>query len=207
MVNSEKYFAEVAQEWDEIRSGFFSEAMRDAAIRRADLPAGAVAADVGTGTGFVLHGLLEQAGELTGFDESPQMLDIARSSFAGYPHVQFRQAEGQHLPAEDNSFDAVFANMYLHHTSDPALAISEIVRTLKPGGKLVITDLDTHEEAWMREAMSDRWLGFERSDVQMWYEAAGLSKIDIDCAEGTCNCTGPQENDISLSIFVAIGEK
>jgi ubiquinone/menaquinone biosynthesis C-methylase UbiE len=205
--SSKEYFAGVAEEWDEIRSGFFNEAMRDAAVRKAGIPSGAIVADVGTGTGFVLRGLLEQAGELTGFDESPQMLDIARSSFAGYPHVQFRQAEGQHLPAEDNSFDAVFANMYLHHAPVPALAIVEMVRILKPSGRLVITDLDTHEEAWMREAMSDRWLGFERDDVQIWYKAAGLSKIDIDCAEGTCDCTGPQENDISLSIFVAIGKK
>jgi ubiquinone/menaquinone biosynthesis C-methylase UbiE len=207
MVNSKEYFAEVAEEWDEIRSGFFTEAMRDAAIRKADLPSGAVVADVGTGTGFVLRGLLEEAAELVGFDESPQMLAVARSSFAAYPRVQFRQAEGQHLPEADNTFDAVFANMYLHHVPDPAAAIVEMVRILKPGGKLVITDLDTHEEAWMRQAMSDRWLGFAREDVQTWYEAAGLSEVDIDCAEGTCNCHGPEEQDISLSIFVAMGEK
>jgi ubiquinone/menaquinone biosynthesis C-methylase UbiE len=207
MRESRDYFAEVAGEWDQLRSGYFSDAMRDAAIRKADLPAGAVVADVGTGTGFVLLGLLEQAEELTGFDESEEMLAVARNQFSGCPNVYFRQAEGQHLPGEDNTFDAVFANMYLHHAPDPALALSEMARILKPGGKLVITDLDTHEEAWMREAMSDRWLGFERDDVQMWYEAAGLSKIDIDCAEGTCDCTGPQENDISLSIFVAMGEK
>jgi ubiquinone/menaquinone biosynthesis C-methylase UbiE len=207
MVNSKEYFAEVAEEWDEIRSGFFSEAMRDAAIRKANLETGAVVADVGTGTGFVLRGLLGQAEELTGFDESEEMLTVARNHFAGYPNVQFRQAEGQHLPAEDNRFDVVFANMYLHHASDPAATIAEMVRILKPGGKLVITDLDTHEEAWMCEAMSDRWLGFDRDDVKIWYEAAGLSQIDIDCAEGTCDCSGPEEKDISLSILVAIGEK
>jgi ubiquinone/menaquinone biosynthesis C-methylase UbiE len=207
MVNSKEYFAEVAGEWDEIRSGFFSEAMRDAAIRRANLPSGAVVADVGTGTGFVLRGLLERAEELTGFDESEEMLAVARNHFAGYPNVHFRQAEGQQLSAEDNKFDAIFANMYLHHAPDPAATIAEMVRILKPGGKLVISDLDTHEEVWMREAMSDRWLGFARDDVQLWYKAAGLSRIDIDCAEGTCDCSGPEEKDISLSIFLAIGEK
>jgi ubiquinone/menaquinone biosynthesis C-methylase UbiE len=207
MVNSKEYFAEVAGEWDEIRSGFFTAAMRDAAIRKVALPTGAVVADVGTGTGFVLRGLLEQAEELVGFDESPQMLDVARGNFAAYPHVHFRQAEGQHLPQEDNTFDAVFANMYLHHAPDPAAAIVEMVRVLKPGGKLVITDLDTHEEAWMRQTMSDRWLGFARQDMQTWYKSAGLTNIDIDCAAGTCDCSGPDNNDISLRIFVAIGQK
>lgn len=207
MINSKGYFAEVAGEWDEIRSGFFSAAMRDAAIRKTDLAAGAVVADVGTGTGFVLRGLLEQAEALVGFDESEEMLAVARSNFANYPHVQFRLAEGRQLPAENDSFDAVFANMYLHHAPDPARAIAEMARILKPGGKLVITDLDTHKETWMRGAMSDRWLGFDRKDVRRWYAAAGLSQIDIDCAEGTCDCSGPEEKDISLSIFVAIGEK
>ena len=207
MTQSKTYFAEVAQDWDGIRSGFFTEAMRDAAIARAALPENALVADVGTGTGFVLRGLLAQAGELTGFDHSPEMLAVARSNFAGLLNVRFQLAEGQHLPAEDNYFDAVFANMYLHHAPDPQAAISEMARILKPGGKLLITDLDTHLEAWMREAMADRWLGFQREDVRRWYAAAGLHKIDVDCAQGSCDCTGPQQEDISLSIFVAIGEK
>lgn len=205
--NSRAYFAEVAEKWDGIRSGYFTEAMRDAAIGKAELPAGAVVADIGTGTGFVLQGLLDQASSLTGFDESAEMLAVARSNLAQHSHVQFRQAEGQQLPAGDNHFDAVFANMYLHHAPDPAAAIAEMARILKPGGKLVITDLDTHQQAWMREAMSDRWLGFEREQIRQWYTAAGLAEIDMDCAAGTCNCNGPQQENVSLSIFVAIGEK
>jgi len=59
----------------------------------------------------------------------------------------------------------------------------------------------------MQEAMADRWLGFAREDVQEWYERAGLTAVDIDCAEGTCDCTAPGGNDIALSIFVAIGQK
>ena len=63
MSSSTIYFAEVAGDWDEIRSGFFTEAMRDAAIRKANLPSDAVVADVGTGTGFMIQGLLDQAAE------------------------------------------------------------------------------------------------------------------------------------------------
>ena len=55
--------------------------------------------------------------------------------------------------------------------------------------------------------MADRWLGFERDDVRRWYKAAGLAQVDIDCAEGTCDCAAPDGNDIALSIFVAIGQK
>ena len=63
MSDSIQYFAGVAGEWDEIRSGFFTPEMRDAAIRKADLPSQAIVADVGTGTGFVLHGLVGKAAE------------------------------------------------------------------------------------------------------------------------------------------------
>ncbi|MFN2163217.1 MAG: class I SAM-dependent methyltransferase [Candidatus Promineifilaceae bacterium] len=207
MTESRVYFAGVAEEWDDLRSGYFTEAMRDAAVLKANLPQDAVVADVGTGTGFVLQGLLGKAGSLVGFDESPEMLAAAKRRFEGRPDVRFEQSDGRTLPAQEGTFDAVFANMYLHHVADPGEAIKEMARILKPGGKVIITDLDSHDQAWMREAMADRWLGFERGDVRGWYESAGLGEIDIDCAEGTCDCSGPEEEAIALSIFVAIGRK
>jgi ubiquinone/menaquinone biosynthesis C-methylase UbiE len=190
-----------------MRSGFFTEAMRDAAIEKADLPDGAVVADIGTGTGFVLLGLAGRAAKIVGFDASPEMLAVAQSNLAGHEHVSLRLAEGDKLPVERDSFDAVFANMYLHHAPEPAQAIAEMSRILKPGGKLVITDLDSHDQAWMRTAMADRWLGFSREDVARWYRDAGLEHVDIDCAEGSCDCTAPSGAEIALSVFVAIGEK
>lgn len=207
MSESKSYFAKVAADWDEIRSGYFTEAMRDAAIEKANLPEGATVADVGTGTGFVLQGLVKRAARVIGFDESAEMLAVARRNLAGHDHVALREAEGQALPAEDATFDAVFANMYLHHASDPGSAIHEMARILKPGGKLVITDLDSHDQEWMRAAMADRWLGFARDDVAGWYEQAGLTAVDIDCAAGTCDCIAPGGDDVALSIFVAIGQK
>jgi ubiquinone/menaquinone biosynthesis C-methylase UbiE len=207
MSESRVYFAGVAEEWDELRSGYFTEAMRDAAIEKAGLPDDANVADVGTGTGFVLQGLAGKAKRLVGFDESPEMLAAAKRRFEGRADVRFEQSNGRTLPAQEDTFDAVFANMYLHHAPDPGEAIKEMARILKPGGKLVITDLDSHDQAWMREAMADRWLGFERDNVRGWYESAGLGAIDIDCAEGTCDCSGPDDEAIALSIFVAIGQK
>lgn len=207
MSESNVYFAEVATEWDTLRSGFFTEAMRDAAIAGVGLPTPAVVADVGTGTGFMLQGLVDKAAHLVGFDASAEMLEIARENLAAHPHVSLRLAEGRSLPAPENSFDAVFANMYLHHAPEPLETIREMVRILKPGGKLIITDLDRHDQNWMRQAMADYWLGFEREEVRHWYEAAGLTAVTLDCAAGTCDCTAPGGGDIALSIFVAMGQK
>ncbi|MFQ5616718.1 MAG: class I SAM-dependent methyltransferase [Anaerolineales bacterium] len=207
MTESKEYFADTAEEWDEIRAGYFTETMRDAAIARVRLTPEDVVADVGTGTGFVIRGLAPHAAYVYGFDESPEMLDVARRNLAAFDNVELREAPGDALPLPDGSLDAVFGNMYLHHAPDPAAAIAELVRVLRPGGYLVLTDLDAHDQEWMREAMADRWLGFERDDVRAWYAAAGLTGVEVDCAEGDCCTASPEGEALSLSIFVAGGRK
>jgi ubiquinone/menaquinone biosynthesis C-methylase UbiE len=204
---SNPYFAEVAEQWDEIRSGYFTEHMRDAAIAKAQLPPQAIVADVGTGTGFVARGLVERANKVIGFDASPDMLAVARRNLAQFDNVEFREATGDQLPVSSEMFDGVFANMFLHHAPDPEKTIKELARTLKPNGVLCITDLDTHDHEWQREQMADLWLGFERDDIRRWFAEAGLHDIDVDCAEGTCNACGPDGEVQPLSIFVAIGRK
>jgi ubiquinone/menaquinone biosynthesis C-methylase UbiE len=206
-MSSQDYFAEVAGDWDEIRAGYFTEAMRDAAIALAKLSPGMVVADVGTGTGFVIQGLADKVAKVYGFDESPEMLAVARENLAAFDNVELREAQGGSLPLADGSVDAVFGNMYLHHDPEPGKAIVALVRVLRPDGRLILTDLDTHDQAWMREAMADRWLGFEREDIRAWYLAAGLTDVMVDFADGRCSSTSPDGGQVDLSIFVAYGRK
>lgn len=205
--NSNDYFASVASQWDEIRAGYFTEEMRDSAIEKAHLPGNAVVADIGTGTGFLAEGLAPRAAKVYGFDASNEMLQVARRNLAGFSNVELKQSAGDSLPLPDGSLDGVFANMYLHHAADPLAAIAEMARVLKPGGVLCIMDLDKHDHEWQRELMADVWLGFERDDIESWYAAAGMTGIDVDCAEGTCKACGPDGSVQPLSIFVAVGHK
>ncbi len=190
-----------------MRAGYFTEEMRDAAIARAGLSPDSVVADVGTGTGFVILGLAPLVAKVYGFDESPEMLGEARRNTAAHPNVELREAAGDRLPLTDNSLDAVFANMYLHHAPDPARAIVEMTRVLRPGGRLVATDLDSHAQAWMREAIADRWLGFPRETIAEWCRQAGLAEVEVTCAKGNCCTSDPGGKKLSLSIFMAIGKK
>lgn len=205
--NAQTYFASVAGQWDEIRSGYFTEHMRDAAIAKSSLPENATVADIGTGTGFVAAGLAPKAAKVYGFDASAEMLAVAAHNLGKFPNVELKQAPGDSIPLPDSSLDGVFANMYLHHAPDPLAAIREMTRLLKPGGVLCITDLDAHDHEWQRAEMADLWLGFERDDIRRWLAEAGLSDIDVDCAEGTCDACGPDGEVKPLSIFVAIGRK
>ncbi len=206
-MNNNDYFARVAKDWDDMRSGYFTEEMRDAAIGLACLTPNAIVADVGTGTGFFIQGVASRVAKAYGFDESPEMLEVAKRNLAAYDNVELREAQGGTLPLPDNSVDAVFGNMYLHHDPDPAAAIVELVRVLSPGGRLVLTDLDAHDQEWMLEEMADRWLGFERDLIGDWFVAAGLTDVAVDDAEGRCRSTNPGGQDTSLSIFAAYGRK
>ncbi|GJM42614.1 MAG: hypothetical protein DHS20C20_28960 [Ardenticatenaceae bacterium] len=206
-MDNKDYFARVAEDWDDIRSGYFTEEMRDAAIRLACLASDAIVADVGTGTGFVIQGLAPHVAKAYGFDESPEMLAVAKRNLAAFDNVELREAQGGTLPLPDNSVDAVFGNMYLHHDPNPAAAIVELARVLRPGGQLVLTDLDAHDQTWMLEAMADRWLGFERMLVGDWFAEAGLIEVTVDDAAGSCCSTNPTGQDSCLTIFVAYGRK
>jgi len=211
---SAEYFEKVSVEWDSIRSGYFSEAVREAAIQKAYLRPEMTVADVGAGTGFMAAGLAGLVKQVHVLDGSSVMLEMARKNLKGFSNVIFEEADGQSLPLPDASLDAVFANMYLHHTIDPLAAIREMVRTLKPGGRLVITDMDAHPYEWLKEELADVWMGFERPRIRAWYEEAGLVNVLVDCTGESCcaesqteNLADPEGRVAKISVFVAAGTR
>jgi arsenite methyltransferase len=208
-----QYFDQVAGQWDQIRSGYFTEAVRKAAIQKAYLRSDMEVADVGAGTGFMSAGLAPLVHKVYAFDGSAAMLDVARQNLKEFNNIIFKEAEGLSLPLPDASLDAVFANMYLHHCEDPLAAITEMARLLRPGGRLVITDMDAHDYEWMPDEMADVWLGFERSQVRLWFEQAGLVNNIIDCtgesccADSGCEATPAEQREAQISVFIAVGTK
>ncbi|VVB68911.1 Methyltransferase domain protein [uncultured archaeon] len=76
--------------------------------------------------------------------------------------------------------------MYLHHVEVPPEAIKEMARILKPGGMLVITDLDEHCFEFLKREHNDHWMGFSRDDIRRWFEGAGLRDIAIGCVGENC---------------------
>lgn len=206
---SSKYFAGIANQWDQLRSGYFSEAVCEAAISKAYLHPDMIVADVGAGTGFITAGLAPFVQKVYALDGSPAMLDIARKNLSGFDNVVFQTVDGLSLPLPDASLDSVFANMYLHHCPDPLAAIRELARTLRPGGRLVISDLDLHSHEWLKTNMADIWLGFGRNQIRTWFEEAGLVNVIVDCSGQSCQSDSKSEagQDANISIFVAVGTR
>lgn len=200
---SSEYFATVAEHWDELRAGFFPESVRVKALAAAGVQAGRTAADLGAGTGFVTQALLDAGLTVFAVDQSPAMLAELRARFpAADQERRLHALEGaaERLPLPDASVDCAFANMLLHHANDPARAIAEMARILKPGGRLVITDLDQHDRRELLDEQHDRWPGFARGDVARWLEAAGLDAVAVDaCGERCCADTGCADSACSVS--------
>jgi len=207
-MSSKQYFDEVAHQWDTMRASFFSEDVREKALAIAGLQKGKIAADIGAGTGFITEGLVHRGLQVIAVDQSEAMLETMRKKFGSAEGIDYRIGETETLPISDNSVDYVFANMYLHHVESPSQAILEMVRILKPGGKLVITDLDEHHFEFLRVEQHDRWMGFKREDVRRWLTEAGLKNVTVDCVgEDCCAHSSCGSEFASVSIFVASGEK
>jgi ubiquinone/menaquinone biosynthesis C-methylase UbiE len=203
-MSSKDYFDGIGGTWDQMQQSFFSDAVREKAYRVAGTKAGETAADIGAGTGFLTEGLLAKGLSVVAVDQSPPMLDALRSKFQ-HADVECRVGTAEAIPIESGSMDHVFANMYLHHVDDPPRAIREMVRILRSGGRLTLTDLDAHEFEFLRVEQHDRWMGFERADVQRWFFDAGLSDVDVDCVGENCCTTSDQGDGVAISIFVASG--
>jgi len=100
--------------------------------------------DVGCGTGadvLALAAKVGPAGRVVGIDSSEQLIAQARATSPGLP-VEFHQGNAGELPFADGTFDAVRSERVIEHVPDPSRALSEMLRVLKPGGRLLVCDPD-----------------------------------------------------------------
>jgi ubiquinone/menaquinone biosynthesis C-methylase UbiE len=206
MDQTQEYFDGVADKWDEMRRAFFGEGVRRQAVDAAGIGPGQIVADVGTGTGFMARAAIDAGARVVGIDNSDGMLAQVRERFAGRA-FEARQGNTDALPLADGEMDAVLGNMVLHHAPDPAGAIREMARTLKPGGRLIITDADTHNYEWLRTEQHDRWLGFERADVARWFTEAGLADVSVGDTHEMCTPSSTCGTKATITIFLARGTK
>ena len=184
---AERYFAQHAKDWDEIRSLHIAESEVEAAIARAigNRPVGRLI-DIGTGTGRMLELFASGAKGALGIDRSPEMLRVARVKLAeaGLSTAELRQGDMYSLPLPSGCADTVIIHQVLHFAQQPAAAVSEAARLLSPGGRLLIIDFAPHEREELRTRDAHARLGFAADAVTGWMAAAGLQARVVEHLEG-----------------------
>ncbi len=171
------YFARHAGDWDRLRALHVPESEVESALLKAVGPGPFRAVlDLGTGTGRILALLAGRAERAIGVDGSAAMLAVARANLerAGLRHAQVRQGDIYALPVERDGYDVIVVHQVLHYLDDPARAIREAARALRPGGRLFVVDFAPHNLEFLRDEHAHRRLGFQREEIVQALADAGL---------------------------------
>ena len=114
--------------------------------------------DVGCGPGFYVLELLDEVGptgSIVAVDPSSDMLALARQRCEGHGNVAFRDGHATALPVDDGDFDAALCVQVMEYVPDPPAALAEIYRVLRPGGRVLVWDVDWGT-VWWHTADPDR---------------------------------------------------
>jgi ArsR family transcriptional regulator len=87
----------------------------------------------------------------------------------------------------------------LHHADDPAQVMREAVRILAPGGRVLILDLREHTEAWVRDRLGDRWLGFSPARLKAILADACVTDVKVS--------VGARRSGDPFTVLIASGTK
>jgi ubiquinone/menaquinone biosynthesis C-methylase UbiE len=156
-----------------------------ALLDAAEIAPGARVLDIACGPGQVSDAARIRGAEAAGVDFSAAMIAQAR---AQHPAIAFREADAERLPFEDASFDAAICNFGVHHFENPARALGEARRVLRPGGRFAFT-------LWARPQDNTPWRILRDAiaaagDARVLAPAANEARIQREALLATARAAG-----------------
>jgi ubiquinone/menaquinone biosynthesis C-methylase UbiE/DNA-binding transcriptional ArsR family regulator len=158
-------------------------------------------ADLGCGEGYLAIEASRFARRVIAVDKSDAVLSRARAIARRrrLSNIEWKRGELERLPLRDASVDIALLSQALHHVHDPAAALAEACRIVRPGGRVLVLELRKHDQPWVRERLGDVWLGFDDDELKRLLSSAGLSQIKLSV--GTRRARDP------FTVLVASGTK
>lgn len=196
---SQKFFATTAGQWDLVREDLFGRDFVSPSLLSL-LDENWVVGDLGCGTGLVTAALAPHVNRVIGVDASDEMLGAARTRLSALENVEWRSGTLEALPIKDKTLDAAILMLVLHHVPSPAAALGEAFRALKPGGRVLITDMTPHHHEEYRQQMGHVWLGFSEQQMRKFLTQAGFDRVKVTNLPEDPGARGP-------GLFVATGRR
>ena len=128
--------------------------------------------DAGCGPGLYTTELLDRGGEVTAFDASPVMVELARAQVAGRARVD-RAVLGEPLPYPGGAFDLIVCALAIHYADDRGAAFAEFFRMLRPGGAAVVSTQHPVMD-WLRKGGSYFEVTLE---TDVWHTSDGDESV------------------------------
>jgi ArsR family transcriptional regulator len=197
--NTQAFFGRLGGDWDRVRKELFGNECTGRALA-ALLPRTWTIADFGSGTGNTADILGPFVREVILIDQSATMLDAARHRLSARTNVRFLEAPVDRVPLADGSVDAATCLLVLHHLANPAGAVREMARVVKPSGVVLVLDMVAHDRADYRHTMGHAHLGFTSDATSDLLTHAGLRVRTIQTLPSYPDARGPD-------LFVAVAEK
>lgn len=140
-----------------------------------------VVADLGAGEGLISQLLARRAKQVWCIDNSPRMVEVGTdlAKRNGLVNLAYKLGDIEQVPLPDKSVDVAILSQALHHAQHPQAAVSEAFRILRPGGQVLILDLNEHAFEKARELYADVWLGFKERVLHQFLQRAGFQQIEV----------------------------
>jgi SAM-dependent methyltransferase len=196
---SQDFFSSSAGQWDRLRDEMFGDRFQLAACAALADPEWAVG-DLGCGTGQWSAALAPFVAHVIAVDASAAMLHAAKRRLQRFDNVDLRRGDLEALPIDDGRLDAATLMLVLHHLPEPAAALAEVARVLRPGGRAVIADMLPHERDVYRQQMGHVWLGFSDDHISGLLRDSGFDGVRVVALPADPRAKGP-------ALFVATGRK
>ena len=199
-------FDQIAKEWDaKPRRLLLANKISEAIKKEVNLNKEHNVIDIGTGTGLLLMHLVLDVKHITGVDNSQGMLNMLKEKAenTGLNNIGYLLFDADKDSLSENQYDLAVSSMTFHHFSDPAGFLEEVYRSLKPGGKICIGDLDKEDGTFHsdNEAVDVKHFGFEKDVFNIWLKNAGFKDTKVEVVFEI------DKNEKKYPVFLAYGEK